>query len=51
LHRDDVVKETGVKGGQGHELYEEWRVLPDKKSSKALKLAEESRKYYGLFEN
>lgn len=46
---DDTYKaisdKTGIKGGQGHKFYEDWRVL-DSETSAAKSIAEQSRDYY-----
>ncbi|MCW8901489.1 MAG: hemagglutinin repeat-containing protein [Gammaproteobacteria bacterium] len=42
---DDIAAKTGIPGGKGHELYEQWRVL-DPKSPKAKAIAGESKDYY-----
>jgi hypothetical protein len=42
---DAIAAKTGVPGGQGHALYEEYRQLPSD-SAEAGKLAQESRAYY-----
>ena len=42
-----LAGKVGVPGGQGHHLYEEWRVLSPG-DAKAASLAEESRAYYDL---
>ena len=42
---DAIAAKTGVPGGQGHALYEDYRQLP-RDSAEASQLAEESRAYY-----
>jgi hypothetical protein len=42
---DEIAVKTGVPGGQGHDLYEQWRML-DPESAAAKNLAEQSRTYY-----
>ncbi len=45
---DNISKELGVPGGQGHAMYEKWRQL-DPKSDEAVKIANESQAYYDKF--
>jgi hypothetical protein len=46
---DDTYKtisdKTGIKGGQGHKFYEDWRAL-DSETPAAKSIAEQSRDYY-----
>lgn len=42
---NDIANKAGVEGGQGHKLYEQWRVL-DSESLKAKEIAEQSRQYH-----
>ena len=44
-----IAKDTGIEGGLGHKYYEDWRVIKDKESAAAKKIAEKSKKYYKLF--
>jgi hypothetical protein len=47
---DEIAKRIGVKGGLGHKLYEEWRVLKEKSSTKRKSQIEtESKNYYKHF--
>jgi len=47
---DDIASKTGIPGGKGHQLYEQWRVL-DPKSAKANAIAHESTEYYNSVRN
>lgn len=42
---DEIAARTGVPGGKGHDLYEQWRML-DPESAAAKDLAEQSKAYY-----
>jgi filamentous hemagglutinin len=42
---DAIALKSGIPGGLGHELYEQWRVL-DYESPQATAIAEKSRAYY-----
>ena len=47
---DEIAKRIGVKGGLGHKLYEEWRDLKEKSSTKRKSQIEtESKNYYKHF--
>jgi len=47
---DEISKRIGVKGGIGHKLFEEWRVLRGEHSNSRKKEIEaESKKYYKHF--
>lgn len=43
---DQIAKVTGIQGGQGHKLYEQWRDIEDKTSDVATALAQKSKVYY-----
>lgn len=47
---DQIKKETGIEGGKGHSIYEEYRNLNPMKDGKRMKeLEQESKKYYKNF--
>lgn len=47
---DEIAKRIGVKGGLGHKLFEEWRVLNDEKDFKRKKeIQDQSKQYYSHF--
>ena len=47
---DEIAKRIGVKGGLGHKLYEEWRILNDEKDLKRKKeIQDQSKQYYSHF--
>jgi hypothetical protein len=46
----EIAEKTGISGGRGHQLYEEWRKLPDGDPRK-VKLEHESRSYYDQIRN
>ena len=47
---DEISKKVGIKGGQGHTYYEQYRVLDPIKDSKKMKeIAKKSRDYYKNF--
>lgn len=49
---DEIAKSTGIKGGQGHTFYEQYRVLDPMKDMKKMKAIEKkSREYYKNFIN
>ena len=49
---DQIAKSTGIKGGQGHAFYEQYRVLDPYKDAKKRKAIERaSKKYYSNFIN
>lgn len=49
---DEISKKVGIKGGQGHTYYEQYRVLDPIKDSKKMKeIAKKSRDYYKNFLN
>lgn len=43
---NQIQEKTGLPSGVGHDLYEQWRVLPDQQSPEANSLAQQSREYY-----
>lgn len=47
---DEIAKRIGVKGGLGHTLFEEWRVLKKKSDEERKKSIElQSKNYYNHF--
>ncbi len=48
---NDLQQKTGLPSGTGHDLYEQWRVLPDKTSPEAQSLSQQSRNYYNAIRN
>ncbi len=47
---EEIAKRTGVKGGLGHKLFEEWRVLKKKSDKERKKVIElQSKNYYTHF--
>lgn len=48
---NDLQQQTGLPSGTGHDLYEQWRVLPDKSSPEAQSLSQQSRDYYNAIRN
>jgi uncharacterized Zn-binding protein involved in type VI secretion len=48
---NDMQQKTGLPSGTGHDLYEQWRVLPDKTSAQAQALSQQSRDYYNAIRN
>ncbi len=47
---EEIAKRTGVKGGLGHKLFEEWRSLNDEKDLKRKKeIQNQSKQYYSHF--
>ncbi|WP_434777395.1 hypothetical protein [Neisseria sp. Ec49-e6-T10] len=40
-----MATKTGLSGGEGHKLYEQWRIL-NINSSEAREIAEKSKHYY-----
>jgi hypothetical protein len=47
---DEIAKRIGVKGGLGHKLFEEWRVLKEKSNSiRKNEIETESKSYYKHF--
>jgi hypothetical protein len=47
---DEIYKHTGIKGGMGHKLFEEWRTLKDEGNLKRKEnIEKESKEYYSHF--
>jgi uncharacterized Zn-binding protein involved in type VI secretion len=43
---NDMQQKTNLPSGLGHDLYEQWRTLPDSDSPEAQTLAQQSKDYY-----
>jgi hypothetical protein len=41
-----MQQKTGLPSGVGHDIYEQWRTLPDQNSADGQALAQQSRDYY-----
>lgn len=48
---NEINRQTGINGGEGHVFYEKWRVIADKSSKKAIEIKKKSIAYYKNFTN
>lgn len=47
---DGITAQVDVPGGLSHDLYEQWRALPNPSSDEALRLVEEAKEYHAIFQ-
>lgn len=45
----EMLDKFGDIGGKGHKYYEDWRIIEDKTSKEAMRLAQDSKDYYKQF--
>ena len=48
---NEINRQTGINGGEGHVFCEKWRVIADKSSKKAIEIKKKSIAYYKNFTN